>query len=281
MRQINSSTGRSYQLPTGETLPSVTTVLRSLGKEFLIDWAAREERKLVVEAASDLYEDLPIGHQMSRLAFHMSLERRLPGSRAHQTRLAAAASLGTSLHKVAEWTLAQEIGKATGGRPPLSPEFEKSFARFEAWRKAVDLKAVHVEFPVWSREWGYAGTQDLLGHLTHQGNRILAVGDWKSGAAIYVEAELQVAAYVNAIEEMGHSTPGETWGLVVRFSKDPNADPPFETKLLTPDDVQARLKIFLNLLQVYNGLKALKDPPAPLARPMATVEAAATFDFAA
>ena len=288
MRQINSTTGpRVYELPDGSRLPSVTSVLRTLGKEALVDWAAREERELVVNAAADLYEDLPAsGPRMGRAAFFMSLMRRLPAERAHQRRLAQAAAQGTGLHKVAEWTLLHEMGRATGLRPPLTPEFERSFARFEAWRKTAALEGVHVEFPVWSREWGYAGTIDLLGRITHQGNRILVVGDWKTSSAIHLEAELQVAAYVNAVEEMGHADPGKTWGLVVRFSKDPNADPPFETRLLTPGDVQDRLKVFLNLLQVFNWLEARKAaanprPPAAQPKPAATAEAAATFDFAA
>jgi hypothetical protein len=53
-------TSRRYRIPgTDEAYDSVTSILSAIGKPALINWAANQERALVMEAAANLHEHLP------------------------------------------------------------------------------------------------------------------------------------------------------------------------------------------------------------------------------
>src|SRR5262245_9277605 len=70
---------RRYTIPgTDETYDSVTSILGVLAKPALINWAATTERTLVMDAAAQLYEDLPVGGpKMKRPAYLATLSQRL------------------------------------------------------------------------------------------------------------------------------------------------------------------------------------------------------------
>jgi hypothetical protein len=74
-------TSRRYRIPgTDEAYDSVTSILSAIGKPALINWAANQERALVMEAAANLHEDLPVGApRMSRLAYLATLQTRHRG----------------------------------------------------------------------------------------------------------------------------------------------------------------------------------------------------------
>src|SRR6185295_4143635 len=74
VKRQDGPSGRFY-LVDGEPLPSVTHILQVIGKPALINWAANQERTLVIEAAADLYEDVAkLAKQLPRSAYITTLQ---------------------------------------------------------------------------------------------------------------------------------------------------------------------------------------------------------------
>jgi hypothetical protein len=93
---------------------------KTVTKPALINWAANQERALVMEAAANLHEDLPLGApRMSRLAYLATLQTRLGKEKAHQRELAKAAEIGSQAHGYSEWTLRRERGEVVGPEPRM------------------------------------------------------------------------------------------------------------------------------------------------------------------
>ena len=226
-QQVNGPSGRFY-LVDGESLPSVTHILQVIGKPALINWAANQERTLVMDAAADLYEDLcKIPTPMPRTAYLTTLQARLGKVKAHKRELEKAGEIGAQVHHLVEWNLRRELGQTVGPEPRVVDDAQWAFMSFQDWANSVDLKPKHIEQTVFSRVHGYAGTMDLLAEV----NGVLILIDFKTGKAIYAEAFLQNAAYQVALSEMGHSTP--TGGLIVRLPKI-QTDPAFEVAAVPP-----------------------------------------------
>jgi hypothetical protein len=241
---------RFYETPDGNRLPSVTSILGVIAKPALINWAAKREREMVIAAAADLFEDLPIGPKMSRTAYLSTLDKRIGNTKAHTKELEKAGDIGTQAHAKIEWTLRKELKLVVGEEPRLSEAAEWAFMAWEDWRKASNLVPLHIEQTVWSSRMGYAGTMDLHCEIDlPTGGRGRVVADWKTGKGIYGEALLQNAAYVEAMIEMGHAER-PTHGLIVRLPK-VQTDPEFEVKFIPATDHPALLKAFLNALELW------------------------------
>jgi hypothetical protein len=247
-------TGRLYQLPDGRMVPSVTSILTCVGKPALIQWAANTERELVIEAAANLWEDAPLApKKMTRTAFITTLTDRLGKTKAHQRELAKAAEIGSQVHGLIEWNLRRELGQTIGPEPRVSDKATWAFMAYEEWRKTVNLVPRAIEQTVWSDTHGYAGTMDLYAELDLDGQRCLAVLDWKTGKGIYAEALLQNAAYVHALIEMGHAA-APVAGCIVRFPK-VESDPDFEVKVIPAAMQHELLLTFLATKELWGWLQ--------------------------
>jgi hypothetical protein len=213
----------------GVDYPSVTTILQVIGKPALINWAAKMEREMVTEVSASLYQDaMELPKKLSRTAWITSLADRLGKTKASQKELAKAGEIGTQAHALIEWTLKAKMLEQPGSAPKISDKAQWSFMAWEDWARSVDLKPIHVEQVVYSEQYGYAGTLDLLAEV----NGKLTVLDWKTGKAIYPESHLQNAAYRQAIREMGHGDPVQ--GIIVRLPK-VDTDPQFEAAEALPE----------------------------------------------
>lgn len=251
--------GRHYQIAeTKELLPSVTNILGATPKPALVRWAANTERELVIEAAANLYEDAPIDIKMSRPAYIATLQQRLTKQRAWQKELQKAADIGTQAHALIEWNLRRELLQKVGPEPLVDEKALWAFMAWEDWRNKTNLAPLAIEQTIWSLDYGYAGTMDLFAELDIDGKRQRAVIDWKTGKAIYGEALLQSAAYVEAMVEMGHAERDNTYGLIVRLPK-AETDPEFETRLVTPDEQADLLKVFQHVKAVWAWQKKEDD----------------------
>lgn len=249
---------RRYTIPgTDEAYDSVTSILSVIGKPALINWAANTERTLVTDAAADLYEDLPLeGKKMGRPAFIATLQARLGKLKAHQKELAKAAEIGSQVHALVEWTLRKEKGEVVGDSPRLGDRAQWAFMVWEEWRRGVVLKPLSIEQTIWSTTHRYAGTLDLLAELTLDAGPVTAVLDWKSGKAIYEEAILQNAAYVQALIEMGHAK-APVWGVIVRVPK-VDTDPAPEMRIVTPAEQREAFQAFLHAKALWDWQQSLK-----------------------
>lgn len=122
---------------------------------------------------------------------------------------------------------------------PLTPNpFYDGFKKFV---KEYTIKPLHIEAQVHSKEYGYAGTCDLVCEINGQ----TSVLDWKTGKNIYNDAQLQLSAYGHAAKEMGLVEKVDTL-VVVLFKEDGS----YMVKQFTPD-----LDTFLSLKKVWEWYK--------------------------
>lgn len=239
--QRNTKLGRFYTVGEQE-YPSVTTILTVISKPALVNWAARVEREMVIDAAADLYVDCPLEKKMERPTFISTLNMRIGKAKAAQKELTKAAEIGSQAHALIEWTLLSEVVSAPGPQPKISEKAALAFAAWQKWRDTVKLKPILVEQTIWSKEFCYAGTMDLLAEMDGK----LTVVDWKTGKAIYPESFLQNAAYRHALREMGHGNPVQ--GMIVRLPK-VETDPEFE--VADAGDETENFEVFLHALDLW------------------------------
>lgn len=246
--------GRTYTLPDGTVVPSVTSILSVVGKPALVNWAAKTEREMVLEAAADLNDDLPEkAPKMSRMGYLATLEKRIGATKAHTKQLAKAGEIGTQIHNLIEWNLRKELGQAVGPEPQVKDKALWGFMVYEEWRKKVAFRPIKIEQQVWSRRHRYAGTMDWLAWMSPYPDspnlQVLTVGDWKSGKAIYDEYYMQVAAYVMAIIEMGHAKPPVD-ACIVRLPK-VETDPEPEMAVIPWEQIPYLFQSFLAVRDLF------------------------------
>lgn len=234
----------------GVRYPSVTSILQSINKPALVNWAAKSEREMCIEASANLYEDTPGTPKMSRASYVATLTDRIGKQKAHAKILAQASDVGTQLHALIEWNMRKELQQAVGPEPRVIDAASWAFMAYEDWRKAANLAPLLIEQTVWSMEYGYAGTLDWLGEIdTEEHERLRVVGDWKTGKAIYGEALLQNAAYTMALREMGHGGDVQG-GCIVRLPKI-QTDPGFEVRIVTAEEQIGLFSVFLNAMKIW------------------------------
>lgn len=242
-----------YEDPkTGTELTRVTEALRALNKPALVPWASKAATELTANCAADMHEQqIPgINDRMPRETYLTALKARIGPKRADERLLKTATEIGGAVHKRIEWTLRRELGQEAGPEPELPDNGLWAFMAWQDWKKTVNLEPLAIEQTVWSWEHGYAGTMDLFARLDIEGHgRQQAIIDWKTGAGLYAESDLQNAAYRNAWFEMGQAEP-PVWGLIVRLPKQID-DPEFETKLIPPEDQDRLFGVYKSLLHVY------------------------------
>jgi hypothetical protein len=227
---------RFYDIPDGRTVPSVTSILSIVAKPALVNWAARVEREMCVEAAANLYTDTLGGKQyvqLSRPSYITTLMARIGKQKAASKLNQKAMDIGTAVHALIEWNLRNEFGQKVGPAPKLPDGADHAFAAYQRWRQGVKLTPLAIEQMVWSSTYGYGGTMDLYAELDIDGKPARGILDWKTGKGIYGEALLQSVAYIQALVEMGHAE-SPVHGLVVRFPKTA-ADAPFEVRVIRPE----------------------------------------------
>jgi len=257
---------RFYVTPEGMKYPSVTTILSAINKPALVNWAAKEERKLVLSALRKLMDSLPKDKKTSRLQFMGMLEESIGHEKAATKLKNKAGDIGSEIHAMAEWVLRKELKQEVGPEPELSEEATNGFVAWDDWRQRTNLVPILIEQTVYSDKYKYAGTLDLFcemdlpatdidGNLTKLKGRGKVMVDWKSGKAIYVEARLQTAAYMEALIEMGHAEQ-DIHGMVVRVPK-VVGDPEVETGFVTSSESKRLFKAFRSTLNLWEYLDSV------------------------
>lgn len=192
-RQYGRS-GHGYIDANGLKVPGVTTILKALPKDALINWSANA----TADAALDQWDDLGKMKPAARLA---ALKKARYADRD------AAANRGTEVHNAAQRYLQ---GEEIELPDEIAGHVESYIAFVDDWQPEPLL----VEAVVMSHQYGYAGTTDLgvtfsdpiiigrlaeqmkLPHLLELGRPVRGIGDIKtSRSGIFPETALQVAAY--------------------------------------------------------------------------------------
>lgn len=180
--------GRAYKHPlTGETLPSVTTVLKMADKSGLAQWAADKAVEWCV------------------------INWHLLGSRSDEDAYRAArwqwknvrderAQVGTGVHEAIE-----DEHAGTWNMPDLDEEQERIMLQWEQLKIEHEIIPLRSEFTVWSHG-KYAGTADGLWYIDGK----LTIVDIKTSRNIWPEHFAQISALLNAPVIMDKSEDG-TW----------------------------------------------------------------------
>jgi hypothetical protein len=253
MKRTSTHRGRFYDEETGKKYPSVTTIIGgAVAKPALIVWAANLERELVMDIASQLYEDLmpevAALKPPSRLKFITLLQDRLGKQKAHQKALEKAGDIGGQAHRFIEWKLRAELLQEVGPSPEIGPEAFIAVNSWQEWRETVHLRPLAVESQVISRKYGYAGTTD---YLCAEVNGIETLVDWKTSKAVFPEHFLQAAAYWHAVREMQIGRPEQA--LIVRLPKSVK-QPGFE--VVPVENLAEKFQTFLHVFELWKYMQA-------------------------
>lgn len=241
-----TSAGRQYVNPvTGQTYPSVTTILGQIGKgEALKWWAAGEVAKYAVEMRDTW---LQLDNQAA-----IDLLKREP-----LRSLNRAASRGTDVHAIADhYAKTGEIGDITAHNGYVDA--------MRAFFNDHQPMPVLTECTVFG-EAGYAGSFDMVCRMPALDDKLVIL-DYKTSKAIYNDTAAQLAAYAHAeqyIDEhdvMHPMVPIEA-GVVVRFG----ADGEYEVKEMNLDNGWS---LFQAALAIYNATSQKLDVGA--VRPVPT-----------
>jgi len=232
----------SYVTPDGE-FPRVTSINRvlGLGKEYIINWAAAQEREAVIESCM-----MAVGSGVELPELLDSIRSGLGGAKAHIRALEKAGEIGVAVHGRLAWLLKAQLGDVQGPCPALGSEAaEIAFEAAEAWWKDAGLTPVKSEQIVWDKDWGYAGTVDLI---AEDKNGKLGIIDFKTSKYTYPEHHLQVAAYMRATERWAPMS----WAKLVRL---PKSDKDAKFEVVDLGKLQDRT---LSLLELQAAFKAAR-----------------------
>lgn len=166
---------RCYINPvTGESAPSVTTILKVIHKKELDGWAARMAADYAVKNWFDLH--------LLDLRERRDLIKSAPEVYADEK-----ATLGSQVHEVADQWMKGVPSEATKETSSYISQFIRFLAEFKP-------RFTGTEATVWSRRDEYAGTADIFAVIDGWNWLI----DIKTGKGIYPEHGLQLAALANA-----------------------------------------------------------------------------------
>jgi hypothetical protein len=180
---------RRYIHPvTGESVPSVTTIQKSLPKQdVLVPWAAR----MAAEHADANW---------ARLSGLPHAERVHEMKNAYQVYTDKRSAVGTEVHDLIDcWSTGVPF-------PEVTREAGRYATSFIKFMTSVRPEFIENEVTVWSRKHGYAGTADFIARIDGQ----VVLGDVKSGKRLYPEVGLQLSALAHAdfiIREDGSEEP--------------------------------------------------------------------------
>jgi len=196
IRRINSGRGHRYEDANGLRVPGVTTILKALPKDALVNWAGNA----TAEAAVNRWDELAAMPPAARLK---ALQKARYDDRD------TAANRGTAVHKLAQRLVAGERVQM----PNDIAGHVESYARFlDEW----DVQPVLIEAIVMSHKHGMAGTLDLIADLEGLGRGIIDLKTSRSG--VFGETALQLAGYRFAETYVDEKTGAEVPMIPVDFA---------------------------------------------------------------
>ena len=231
---VSKKLGEVWLTPTPVT--GITTITSIINKDALVYWSA----KIAAYHMRDNYKE---GVSLVALAEEAKV--------AHKTESRKGASVGTVGHKLIESLL---LGKPV--KMPEKPELKEAVvnirAQHEAFERDFAPETIHVEQPMYSLRYDFAGTDDRF--CTINGKRIVI--DYKSTNrsyfnpdGIYASNFAQLGGQILLIEEQLKEEVDDA--MIVNFAKDSQ-----EYKLRSLSDLgltthDAKL-YFLHCLDLYN-----------------------------
>jgi len=233
----------------GVAVPSVTTILGVMEKEWLRPWYAKEElSRCVGELDATVKSLLPFKDLLA------SWRKRIKEKDYAATQRAKdAGDIGTMFHQCVEDILRNESKLVIP--PPVLPLVRK----WQEWQDQFNPQPHGLEQHVISKKWMYGGTFDFIGITSHTNEPgELTIADWKTSNKIDDTFGLQLAAYAYAYGEQKGWTEEETWkwitvGVSVRVDKRAYKDNELEVKVY--NDLPYLFRVFSSLREPYDYLR--------------------------
>lgn len=185
--------GRGYRHPvTGQTVPSITTIIGAKSKPALVPWAVKATAEKAVSMRGQLLSAGRVpdcgakrpAKECGRCLTCLTKQIK----RASSEERDYAADRGTRVHEYAEaWANDHPL-------PPIDPDMRGMVASLMSFLDDYSPEFTWIEATVWSETHGYAGTLDWTALI----GGVPSFGDWKTGKAVYPEVGMQIAAAVNA-----------------------------------------------------------------------------------
>lgn len=185
VRRVDRGRGHTYQDANGLRIPGVTTILKALPKDALINWAGNATAEAAVNRW-DEFAAMPPAARLKALARARYDDRDTAGDR------------GTLVHALASRLV-------HGEQVSVPEELEGHVQSYVRFLDEFDVRPLLVETVVMSHQHGYAGTLDLVADLLDPDDpepdpadrdRVRWLLDVKtSRSGVFGETALQLAGY--------------------------------------------------------------------------------------
>lgn len=226
---MDRSTRRIYKTQSGIKVPGVTTVLGVLNKPALLDWAAKEERKGVMDC--------------------MLNKKILPEKHFYTTLRDTAASIGTICHFMCECHLKGMQADLSDFPVDQVKLAENGFIKFLQFWDNSGFKVMTTEQALVHDALEYGGTIDII-CMDNDGKNVLL--DLKTSKSIYPEYWSQVSAYremwnFNSVNRISRC-------IIIRIGKDEAND----LEVIEKNELDSHYNLFLGSLMCYKAQKEIK-----------------------
>jgi len=128
----------------------------------------------------------------------------------------------------------------------ISPEAWKladnSLVSFYEWARPRKIKPILIETPLVSEKYRYGGTPDVYGEMDDR----LTLLDFKTGAGIYPDFFVQLAAYSKLLIENGY--PHEKI-IILNIPKSEGDS--FQVQQVSIDSLELQFKKFMHCVEIY------------------------------
>ena len=200
---------RYYQIGDMPSMPSVTTVLDMIGKPGLRDWKMNKawEHAYGVAMAEPWPQCPESDVKRPKTSWRARLDALKRESKAAgPTLLERARKIGDEVHGAIAAELQgvpYTMQHADHFNDEDREQFNRAMESYSVWmaehiNSGEKLQPLWTEQTIWSPEHKYAGSPDIV---CTDGSKLIVL-DWKTGAGIYPEYGVQVAAYANAVQEL-------------------------------------------------------------------------------
>lgn len=225
----------------GKPLFGVTSILQRIAKPALINWSANCAVDFLEVCISELEKGgVRISYE-GLLGFFK--EARI----AHRKKKESAGTAGTDAHEMIEMLVKSAIELHEGLITVPESGINIQVDAFIKWARENKIRFLESEKRLYSETFWYAGTCDVV---FLDANGMKWIGDVKTGSAIYPEYYFQMAAYQNALEEMGQHLDIKG-AMVINTKKNGGLE------IGQNFDYEGNLKAFLAVLTLHKQLNAL------------------------
>ena len=205
----------TYKDSMEQKVVGVTTALGILAKPALIPWAWKRGKD-----GLELYESRDKSADIGTIT-HERIKAYFSG------------------YEIDNFNISQEAWKLS----------DNSLISFYEWAGPRNIKPILIETPLVSEKYRYGGTPDVYGEMDNK----LTLLDFKTGAGIYPEFFVQLAAYSKLLIENGY--PHEK---IIILNLPKSEGDSFQVQQVSADSLELQFKKFMHCVGIWELDKEIK-----------------------